>query len=305
MELSVQNIVKRFDGVTALGGVSLGAASGSPLGLLGRNGAGKTTLMRIITNIFEPDSGCVLLDGRPAAEQRERIGYLPEERGLYGKIAVEEQLVYFARLRGMTAAGAKEACERWLKRLDMIQYKSKMPETLSKGNQQRIQLALTLMTEPQVIILDEPFSGLDPVNAMQLRTVVGELAAEGRLIIFSSHQMSAVEDFCDSIVILNRGSVVLSGSLRDIRAGYPHDRVRIASESDNAARAAMRFGAVESTRGGFTVTLRDPESRSALLRSLLDSGAEITAFETVEPTLEEIFVSAAGDGKTQEEASGQ
>lgn len=300
MELSVKNIVKRFDGVTALDGVSLTARSGSPLGLLGRNGAGKTTLMRIIMNIFEPDSGSVLLDGRPAAEQRTRMGYLPEERGLYPKIPIDEQLVYFARLRGMGENDAQAACVRWLERLDMIQYKHNKPDTLSKGNQQRIQLALTLMTEPDVIILDEPFSGLDPVNSMQLRTVVSELAAENRLIIFSSHQMSAVEDFCDSIVILNRGRAVLGGSLSDIRAGYPHDRVRVTASDEGTARsAASAFGTVADSRVGFTVTMTHPEQRGELLHALLDSGTDICAFETVEPTLEEIFVSVAGDEPAQ------
>ncbi len=294
MELSVQDVIKRFDGVTALNGVSLTAQSGSPLGLLGRNGAGKTTLMRIIMNIFEPDSGRILLDGRPL--DRERTGYLPEERGLYPKIPIDEQLIYFARLRGMTAAGAAEACERWLKRLSMIQYLHKKPETLSKGNQQRIQLALTLMTEPEVIILDEPFSGLDPVNSMQLRTVVNELADEGRLIIFSSHQMSAVENFCDSIVILKKGEVALSGTLSAIRAEYPHDRIRICTPDCGTIKsAAAEFGSISDTRDGCIITMAHPEQRRELLRRLLDSGVEISAFETVEPTLEEIFVGAAGD----------
>lgn len=295
MKLTVENVVKRFGSVTALEGVSLTARAGSPLGLLGRNGAGKTTLMRIIMNVFEADSGTVLLDGKPLKDCGARLGYLPEERGLYRKTPINEQLIYIARLRGMNPAEAKKACDDWLEKLGMSEHRRSKPEVLSKGNQQRIQLAIALINHPDVVILDEPFSGLDPVNAMQMRSIVNELAEGGKTVIFSSHQMSAVEDFCDDIVILNKGRVVLSGSLADIRAGYPHDRLHIsAADSVTAQRTAADFGSVESCREGFIVTMNDPAQREEMLRTLIMSGADITAFETVMPTLEEIFVSTTG-----------
>jgi len=298
MKLTVENVVKQFGSVTALGGVSFTACAGSPLGLLGRNGAGKTTLMRIIMNVFEADSGRILLDGKPLAESGAKLGYLPEERGLYRKMPICEQLVYMARLRGMSTAAAKKACDEWLERLGMTEHRKSRPEVLSKGNQQRIQLAIALINDPDIAILDEPFSGLDPVNAIQLRSIVGELAASGKIVIFSSHQMSAVEDFCEDIVILNKGSVVLGGSLADIRADCPHDRVRITagSRAEEAAAKASLFGTVEPQREGFIVKMDNPGQRMELLKTLVESDIDIAGFETVMPTLEEIFVGAAGDG---------
>lgn len=299
MNLTVENVVKQFGSVTALGGVSLNARAGSPLGLLGRNGAGKTTLMRIIMNVFEADSGRILLDGKPIAQSGAKIGYLPEERGLYRKMPICEQLIYIARLRGMSSAEAKKACDDWLERLGMTEYRKSKPEVLSKGNQQRIQLALALINDPDIAILDEPFSGLDPVNALQLRSIVSDLASSGKIVIFSSHQMSAVEDFCEDIVILNKGMVVLGGSLSSIRAGYPHDKVRITAAQSSAAeeigRAAALFGTVEPQRDGVTVKMNNPEQRMELLKVLVEKGIDIVGFETVMPTLEEIFVGAAGD----------
>lgn len=296
MKLTVENVVKRFGGVTALDDVSFTAREGSPLGLLGRNGAGKTTLMRIIMNVFEADSGRVLLDGKPLGECGARMGYLPEERGLYRKTPIDEQLIYIARLRGMSKAEAKKACDDWLEKLGMTEYRRSKPEVLSKGNQQRIQLALALINDPEIAILDEPFSGLDPVNALQLRSIVSELASSGRTVIFSSHQMSAVEDFCEDIVILNKGRAVLGGRLADIRAGYPHDRVRITSADGEAAQqTAAAFGSVKPLREGFVVKMNNPERRREMLAAFMERDIDLAGFETVKPTLEEIFVSAAGD----------
>ncbi len=249
MQLTVRGLSKAFGKTQALDGVSFAARSGSPLGLLGRNGAGKTTAMRIIMNIFEPDSGEVLLDGVPISKAGARLGYLPEERGLYGSMTVGEQLVYFARLRGLSRSAAEKAVDDWLERLDMGEYRRRKVDTLSKGNQQRIQLALALIHDPDVVILDEPFSGLDPVNALQLRQVVSEVAARGRLVIFSSHQMSAVEDFCDDIVILKKGRVVLDDMLSDLRARSPKNRIRISPDSTELMAASEQFGSVEKSKG--------------------------------------------------------
>lgn len=303
MRLSVNDITKSFGSVAALDGVSFCAESGSPFGLLGRNGAGKTTTMRIIMDVFRPDSGSVTLDGVPLEKSGARLGYLPEERGLYRKTRVGEQLEYFARLRGMGAADAHRAVTGWLERLDMGDSYKKKVETLSKGNQQRIQLALALINDPDVIILDEPFSGLDPVNAKQLRDIVADEAKRGKLIIFSSHQMNAVEDFCDDIMILRHGRSVLSGRLAEIRSGFPRTLVRIAArDPEKAATAVERFGTVEPTGGGLllhlTSSVADCED---IMRALLESGAGVITCETVEPSLEQIFVTYASDDDVSDE----
>jgi len=297
MELTVNGLSKSFGETIALKNVSFTARSGSPLGLLGRNGAGKTTAMRIIMNIFEPDSGEVLLDGVPIGSAGVKMGYLPEERGLYRNVAVGEQLVYFARLRGMTRTAAEKAVNNWLERLGMAEYRRRKVETLSKGNQQRIQLALALINDPDVVILDEPFSGLDPVNALQLRQVVSEVSARDKLVIFSSHQMNAVEDFCDDIVILNRGEVVLDEMLSELRARSPGNRIRISPDIQELRDIASRFGIAEESKNGFNVTLSDEYTRQDLLRALVQSGIDVAAFETAEPALEEIFIAAAGEDR--------
>lgn len=297
MRLSVNNISKNFGATAALDGVSFCAESGSPFGLLGRNGAGKTTTMRIIMDVFRPDGGSVTLDGVPLEQSGAKLGYLPEERGLYRKTRVGEQLEYFARLRGMSAPDAHSAVVRWLERLDMGDAYKKKVETLSKGNQQRIQLALALLNDPDVIILDEPFSGLDPVNAKQLRDIVSDEAGRGKLIIFSSHQMSAVEDFCDDIMILHHGRSVLSGRLAEIRSGFPRTLVRIAARNiEKASAAVSRFGTVEQIPNGLLLRLAESMTDCEdIMRTLLESGAGVISCETVEPSLEQIFVSCASD----------
>lgn len=295
MKLTVQGLEKTFGETQALRGVSFTAQSGSPLGLLGRNGAGKTTAMRIIMDIFKPDSGEVLLDGKPIDKAGVRLGYLPEERGLYRSVPVGEQLVYFARLRGLTKSAAAKAVNDWLERLGMSEYAKKKVETLSKGNQQRIQLALALINDPEVVILDEPFSGLDPVNAMQLRQIVSEVATKDRLVIFSSHQMNAVEDFCDDIVILKKGQVVLDDMLSDLRARSPRNRIRITPYTEELAAVAGKYGTSKQVRDMLTVTLVHEQDRMKLMGEIAGSGIDTTSFEVAAPTLEEIFVSVAGE----------
>jgi len=303
MQLTIQKLYKSFDCTQALSEVSFTARSGSPLGLLGRNGAGKTTVMRIIMNIFEPDRGEVLLDGQPIGRSGARLGYLPEERGLYRGAKVTEQLLYFGRLRGMSRADAAKAAANWLERLGMSDCRDRKVETLSKGNQQRIQLALALINDPEVVILDEPFSGLDPVNAMQLRSVVSEVAARDRLVIFSSHQMNAVEDFCSDIVILKKGQVVLNDNLSGLRTRSSHNRIRISPASHSAVTAASPFGSVTQEHDSLIVTLERESDRPNLFSALAGAGVDISAFETVEPSLEEIFVSVAGEAESGGESA--
>lgn len=208
MKLELTNIEKSFGEKEVLKGISFFAVSGEAFGLLGRNGAGKTTTIRILMDVFPAEKGNVLIDGAPINYNEIKIGYLPEERGLYPKKKIIDQLVYFAALHGMKSKEAVKAADYWLERLDMTQYRNKRLDTLSKGNQQKIQLITALAHNPEIVILDEPFSGLDPVNAMLLKDVVKEEIAKGKIVLFSSHQMSYIEEFCSNIAIINQGEIV-------------------------------------------------------------------------------------------------
>ena len=222
MILELKNIDKSFGAKEVLKGVSFKAEGGKAFGLLGRNGAGKTTCIRILMNVFPANGGEVLVDGKPIDYDKIGIGYLPEERGLYPKKIIIDQLVYFAELKGMSKKDAVKAVDYWLDRLGMTEYRNKRLDTLSKGNQQKIQLITALAHNPEIVILDEPFSGLDPVNAMLLKEVVKEQIGVGKIVLFSSHQMSYIEEFCDSIAIINSGRVVIGGDLHDINNNLPH-----------------------------------------------------------------------------------
>ncbi|MCL2855073.1 MAG: ATP-binding cassette domain-containing protein [Defluviitaleaceae bacterium] len=230
MLLEIKNINKHYGDKHVLKDVSFAATSGRALGLLGRNGHGKTTTMKIMMGIIYGDSGDVLLDGAPLAKSGAKFGYLPEERGLYQKVKILDQMVYFGKLRGMTFAGAKKTATELLERLDMTEHLKKNAETLSKGNQQKIQLAITLLNDPDIIILDEPFSGLDPVNSKMLQELINENTARGKLLIFSSHQMAQVEEFCKDVCIIKHGVVMLTGSLHEIKNSYPRDKVLVITQ---------------------------------------------------------------------------
>ncbi|MBP3414731.1 MAG: ATP-binding cassette domain-containing protein [Clostridia bacterium] len=295
MTLTVRDIYKSFGDIKALCGVGFEASAGHPLGLLGRNGAGKTTLMRIIMDILKADSGEILLDGKPLADARTAIGYLPEERGLYRTSRIGEQLIYFARLRGMDAARAKQAVSDTLSRFGIEEYINRTPETLSKGNQQRVQLALAMINRPEILILDEPFSGLDPIGTAQLKEIIRDYAAQGHIVIFSSHQMPVVEDFCEDIVIIKSGRVVTKGHLNDIRNSYHSSRVFIRACGDISA-IAQKHGDVSAKNGGIVCALSNDADANELLADLSSSGTQITHFEIIRPSLEEIFISSSGEG---------
>lgn len=312
MELNVSHIVKTFSlpsggTKTAVNDISFTADSSDALGLLGRNGAGKTTTMRMIMDIFAPDSGTILLDGKNVHNAGIKVGYLPEERGLYFKSPVLEQMIYFARLKGIDKLKAKKECEDLLDKLQMSEYAKVKLETLSKGNQQKIQLAVAVLGDPDLLILDEPFSGLDPVNAAALKAMIAEQSARGAMVIFSSHQMAAVEDFCEHIVMIDKGVKVLDGKLSDIKREYPRDRVLVTLDSADASlydsdafRSAVAGAqGVEMTRHGAVIRLGDGLSPTALMSSVLGSGLPILRQEIIEPSLEDIFVEKAG--KEEEE----
>ena len=302
MRLSVKDIEKSFAAKHVLKGVNFEAESGRALGLLGRNGAGKTTIIRIIMGVFPPDAGEISIDGMKVTQSGRTFGYLPEERGLYPKQIILNQIIYIGMLRGMNRHDAKQSALRWLGRVGMTEYADKKLNTLSKGNQQKIQLAATLVNDPDIIILDEPFSGLDPVNAQMLKDIVGELIDSGRIVLFSSHQMGYVEQFCDSIAMLNQGKIVLSCNLKEIKRGYDRSRVLVCADVPDIKERLSQLNlrdiaeSVESEESGEAVIkLKDAADRDKLLRRLIDSGMNLDKYEILEPTLEEIFVEKAGE----------
>ncbi len=296
MELEFKDIKKSFGEKLVLDGVSFSAASGRAFGLLGRNGAGKTTSIRILMNVFPADGGMILLDGKQIDYKSVSFGYLPEERGLYPKKKISDQLVYFAQLHGVSRADAVRTVDYWLGRLGMTEYKTKRLETLSKGNQQKIQLITALAHDPDIVILDEPFSGLDPVNARLLKDVVKEVIERGKLVLFSSHQMNYIEEFCDSIAILHGGRVVLTGELREIKRSYPRNRLTVRSRDGERIRADLLRGgdiAVDiDESGALTVTLPSPEMKGSVMARLTET-YDIDGISVTEPSLGDIFVEYA------------
>lgn len=303
MQLEVQNLRKNFGETEVLHGISFQVKSGSALGLLGRNGAGKTTTIRILMNVFQANSGTIQLDGKPFHTKDYQIGYLPEERGLYPKKTVGEQLTYLAMLRGLNSRQAKEQKTKWLDRMGVSEYENRKLETLSKGNQQKVQLAQTLLCNPDIIILDEPFSGLDPVNAQILKDVIKEQIQEGKLVIFSSHQMSYVEEFCDEIAIMNHGDVVLSGNLREMKREFGKDRLVVSSLSETSEELAellqtkfadlLDIEKVQKER--VIIRKKEADGKSAIMQRFIEEGVDIELFGLYEPSLNDIFVEKAGD----------
>ena len=299
MILELKNIEKSFGEKKVLTGVSFKAEGGKAFGLLGRNGAGKTTSIRILMDVFPANSGEVLIDGQPIDYNKIGIGYLPEERGLYPKKIIVDQLTYFAELKGMGRKAAVQSIDYWLGRLGMTEYRNKKLETLSKGNQQKIQLITALAHDPDIIILDEPFSGLDPVNAMLLKDVVKEQISKGKIVLFSSHQMSYIEEFCDSIAILNNGVVALHGDLHDIKRDYPRDRLVVKTETPDAIIADFGSSCTVMENGDLMIRLADPCEKKATMTRLVEN-YDIDEVKVFEPSLNDIFVEYAGDAAKED-----
>jgi len=299
MILELKNIEKSFGEKKVLTGVSFKAEGGKAFGLLGRNGAGKTTSIRILMDVFPANSGEVLIDGQPIDYNKIGIGYLPEERGLYPKKIIVDQLTYFAELKGMGRKAAVQSIDYWLGRLGMTEYRNKKLETLSKGNQQKIQLITALAHDPDIIILDEPFSGLDPVNAMLLKDVVKEQISKGKIVLFSSHQMSYIEEFCDSIAILNNGVVALHGDLHDIKRDYPRDRLVVRTESPDAIIADFGSTCTVMENGNLMIRLADSSEKKATMTRLVEN-YDVDEVRVFEPSLNDIFVEYAGDAAKED-----
>ena len=292
MLLELKNIDKSFGEKKVLKGVSFVAESGKAFGLLGRNGAGKTTSIRILMNVFPADAGEMLTDGKPIDYDKISLGYLPEERGLYPKKLIIDQLVYFAELRGMKRTDAVQSVDRWLKRLELYEYRNKRLDTLSKGNQQKIQLITARAHDPQIVILDEPFSGLDPVNAILLKDVVKEQIARGKIVLFSSHQMSYIEEFCDSIAILNAGKVVLHGDLREIKRNYVRDRLVVRTDNPEQIKADFKDDCTVQEDGSLILRLASPNDKQTAMKHLAEK-YDIDEIKVFEPSLNDIFVEYA------------
>jgi len=295
--LRLDRVTKRFDEFTAVDALSLEVRPGRIFGLLGPNGAGKTTTIRMIVGITAPDEGTIEIFGRPVdSASQNRIGYLPEERGLYKRMKVGEQLRFLGELKGMTGRDADAAATRWLGRLKLSDRRDSRTDTLSKGMQQKVQFVATVMHEPGLLILDELFSGLDPVNASLMEEVVLELKDAGRAIIFSTHMMEHAEKLCDDICLINRSRKVLEGSVREVRAGFGRNAVAVRAEgaeevfADRSLVAAVKHAADRSE-----VLLAEGADSQALLARLVERGARVSLFERVEPTLRDIFIAQVGE----------
>lgn len=310
MKLEVKDITKSFGDKQVLHGISFEVQSGRALGLLGGNGAGKTTTIRILMDVFRANSGEVLLDGEKFNQRKHLIGYLPEERGLYPKKKVIEQMVYLGRIRGISKSEAVANSKKWLKRLGVLEYENAKLETLSKGNQQKVQLASTLVCDPDIVILDEPFSGLDPVNSRILQDVVMELIGQNKIVIFSSHQMSYVEEFCKDIVIINKGDVVLSGDLDNIKREFGKNQLVVSAvdktldDLENIINEHMSdiLEITGRTKEELIIKNVADVSRKQILSKFISENIEIERFETYKPSLNDIFVSKVGDADEKEAA---
>ena len=271
--------------------------------MVGLQGAGKTTTIRILMDIFKGDSGEILIDGKPFKPTNYQIGYLPEERGLYPKKKVTEQIVYLASLRGISKKEAKENTLKWLKRLGIEEYENRKLDTLSKGNQQKVQLAQTLVCNPEIVILDEPFSGLDPVNAQILKDVVNDLITDNKIVIFSSHQMSYVEEFCEDIAIINKGDIALSGNLKEIKKDFGRNRIILSANNytleelkEICESKFYNLVIVYEVKKDFLVLeLSKNSTKNELLKTIINSDIDIEKFSIYEPSLTDIFVLKAGD----------
>lgn len=295
MQLEVKNVNKSYSGVQILHDVSFTVESGRAMGFLGRNGAGKTTTIRALMDVFKPDSGGFYLDGQPLSRERIKIGYLPEERGMYQEVPLIDQLTYFGQLKGMSKSDAREAASYWIDRMDLLAYTKKNLKTLSKGNQQKIQIVQSVLNDPEILILDEPFSGLDPVNAQVLKDVIHEFIDENRIVIFSSHQMATVEEFCDDITLIRKGRIILSDNLKETKLRMGENRMVLETSAslDEVERALQPSGievTLDAQEHYLLLTLPASLESNSVLTSLIQNGIQVDRFQHYEPSLQKIFI---------------
>ncbi|GAB6928622.1 ABC transporter ATP-binding protein [Paenibacillus sp. JCM 10914] len=294
--LQLDNVVKIYGDKRAVNQISLQVEEGEIYGLLGANGAGKTTTMRMVLGLIYPDEGSILYNGKPYnKELRHIMGYLPEERGLYPKIKVSEQISYLAQLRGMSAKDADKSLKYWLERFEVPDYYDKKIEELSKGNQQKMGFIAAVVHRPQILILDEAFSGLDPVNVELLKSTVKELRDSGTSILFSTHRMEHVEELCKNITILHRSNTVVKGNLKEVKSRYPREEVVLGTSNDvQGLDSIAGVTSVQRTEDGYSIRISDVEVAQQILNAAM-SQSTIHRFEVKEPTLNQIFIKAVGE----------
>ena len=296
MSLVLKNVSKSFVGKQAVDNVSFSLKKPGVYGLLGTNGAGKTTTIRMLLGIIKKDSGEITWKGKEVDRKNVNFGYLPEERGVYPKTKIFDQLMYFAELKGMKKADAAEAINKWAKELKVEEYLQMPAEKLSKGNQQKIQFMTAIIHNPELVVLDEPFSGLDPVNTEILKNIIIDLIKNGKYVIMSAHQMATIEEFCSDILILNKGKTVLQGNLKQIKETYPANRIEVNVRQD--IRNYIKDFDLEietETNNNYVIKIADEEKAHSLLNRLINEGIKVDKFEIKKPTLNDIFIEKVGE----------
>ena len=295
MSLILKNVSKTFVGKQAVDNISFILEKPGVFGLLGTNGAGKTTTIRMLLGIIKKDSGEITWKGKEVDRKHVRFGYLPEERGVYPKTKIIDQLMYFAELKGMNKEEAIKSINKWAKELKVEEYMQMPAEKLSKGNQQKIQFMTAIIHDPELVVLDEPFSGLDPVNTEILKNIIIDLIKNGKYVIMSAHQMATIEEFCSDILILNKGKTVLQGNLKEIKETYPANIVEIDTKQD-IKNYIKDFGLeIETeTNNNYIIKISDEEKAHKLLNKLIMDGINVDKFEIKKPTLNDIFIEKVG-----------
>lgn len=295
MGLIVKNVNKSFGDKHVVDNISFSLEEPGVFGLLGTNGAGKTTTIRMILGIIKKDSGEISWNGKAVTRGNVNFGYLPEERGLYPKSTIYDQLVYFANLKGLDKRAADKAVKMWLDKLNLMEYINSPAEKLSKGNQQKVQFITSMLHDPDLIVLDEPFSGLDPVNTEILSKIMKDLVKSGKYIIMSSHQMSVIEEFCSDLVILNRGKTVLSGNLKEIKDSYENNKVLIETTDEiEGILKKLKVDVLDKNDDEYLVSA-DADNRRKLLNELVKNNIDVKTFKVIKPTLHEIFIEKVGE----------
>ncbi len=291
MGLKVNNVSKHFGEKLAVDNISFEINEPGVFGLLGTNGAGKSTTIRMMLGILKKDSGEITWNGKPVERKNVNFGYLPEERGIYPKTKIYDQLLYFSELKGMKREEASKEIDYWMKRLKVEEYKDLIAEKLSKGNQQKIQFIIAILNNPELIVLDEPFSGLDPLNTEILKDVILELVNKGKYIVMSSHQMASIEEFCRDVVIINKGKTVLKGNLKKIKETYPANKLEI-NTKQNITNEIEELGlkVEKNLDNNYEININTEEEAHTLIRNLVNKNILIDKFELKRPSLNEIFI---------------
>ena len=296
MGLVLKDVSKTFVTKKAVDKISFSLDKPGVFGLLGTNGAGKTTTIRMLLGIITKDGGEITWNGKPVDRKSVNFGYLPEERGVYPKTKIMDQLMYFAELKGMNKEDSVKAINKWAKELEVEEYLDMPAEKLSKGNQQKIQLMTAIIHDPELIVLDEPFSGLDPVNTEIVKNIIIKLIKDGKYIIMSAHQMATIEEFCSDILILNRGKTVLQGNIREIKNTYPANRLIIEAESDITKYIKKNKLTIENDHDGiYSIKITKEDEAHKLLNDLVNNKVIINKFEILKPTLNDIFIEKVGE----------